>query len=128
MRKVLHFGNETFIAPCSVCGKDHSGTSYYCDDCKNAYMRDWRKTHPMNAEQRRRDSARSYTHTYVKRGKIVKPDACEWCKSPEKIEAHHPDYSKPLEVIWLCRSCHTLHHRKEAGRAANERNQLQVAA
>lgn len=26
----------------------------------------------------------------------------------ERIERHHPDYSKPLEVIFVCKSCHGL--------------------
>lgn len=128
MRKVLHFGNQTFIAPCSVCGKDHDGTGYYCRECRAAYNREWRKTHPMSPEQRRKDTTRSYTHTYVKRGKLAKATACEWCKSPEKIEAHHSDYSKPLEVTWLCRACHRLHHRKEKGAARIEQSQLAAAA
>lgn len=27
-----------------------------------------------------------------------------------KVEAHHPDYSKPLEVEWLCRRHHVERH------------------
>ena len=23
-----------------------------------------------------------------------------------RLEAHHPDHSKPLQIIWLCNSCH----------------------
>ena len=30
---------------------------------------------------------------------------CEFCGSTEYLERHHPDYSKPLEVITVCKSC-----------------------
>lgn len=33
---------------------------------------------------------------------------CELCG--KQAEAHHDDYSKPLEVRWLCRSHHRQHH------------------
>ena len=45
----------------------------------------------------------------VKVGLLV-PQPCEKCADTES-EAHHDDYDKPLEVRWLCRSCHYTHHR-----------------
>lgn len=40
---------------------------------------------------------------------------CEKCGAA-KVEAHHEDYSKPLEVRWLCSRCHGHEHRTvEAG-------------
>jgi hypothetical protein len=47
----------------------------------------------------------------LKRGKLVRPSSCEWCGGTNrKIQAHHEDYSKPLEVIWLCIPCHSARH------------------
>jgi hypothetical protein len=41
-------------------------------------------------------------------GRIVRPSICEDCGGTGKaIEAAHHDYAKPLEVRWLCRSCHS---------------------
>lgn len=38
---------------------------------------------------------------------------CEGCGST-KVHAHHPDYSKPLFVRWLCPKCHNQIHRRAA--------------
>jgi lipopolysaccharide export LptBFGC system permease protein LptF len=35
---------------------------------------------------------------------------CAQCGATEHLEKHHPDYSKPLEVIVLCASCHRRLH------------------
>lgn len=49
----------------------------------------------------------------IKAGLIIPPAACEKCHSQthgRALDGHHLDYSKPLEVIWLCRSCHEKEH------------------
>ena len=45
------------------------------------------------------------------RNKTLKPQPC-FC-SIKKTEAHHLDYSKPMDVIWLCVKHHRQLHRKE---------------
>ena len=42
----------------------------------------------------------------LKSGRLVRPDRCEQCQSIGTVEAAHEDYSQPLKVRWLCRSCH----------------------
>jgi len=43
---------------------------------------------------------------YLKINNIKKPCNCSHCNKEENLDAHHFDYSKPLEVVWLCRQCH----------------------
>jgi len=42
----------------------------------------------------------------VKSGKVIKPTICSKCGKLRKVTAHHDDYSKPLQVKWLCYECH----------------------
>ena len=73
-------------------------------------MREWRKSHPLNHEQRRKSAARSYAHVYKRRNILIQ-HFCEKCGSYES-QMHHPDYSRPLLVEWLCRPCHLALHRE----------------
>ncbi len=52
--------------------------------------------------------ARITLHQALKSGKIIKL-ACIKC-GDEVSQAHHPDYSKPLKVIWLCKKHHIEEH------------------
>lgn len=90
------------------CGQAARPKQRTCVDCHAAYMRGWRKTNPLTPEQRVKDNARSYAGVYKRRGKLVQ-QPCAVCGA-EKTEMHHHDYSKPLEVEWLCRPCHMRTH------------------
>lgn len=54
--------------------------------------------------------ARKMVHYAIKRGKLTRADKCQICGSMDHIEAHHKDYEKPLEVLWVCRLCHAAIH------------------
>ncbi len=49
----------------------------------------------------------------IRLGLMRKGTECILCGSSKQIEGHHEDYSKPLEVQWLCRKCHAILHKKK---------------
>ena len=55
--------------------------------------------------------ARSASHEAIISGKLVR-QPCETC-GELVVEGHHDDYTKPLEVRWLCKKHHNEHHRLE---------------
>lgn len=103
---------------CSKCGYDleeeRIGKYRYCLACHAAYMREHRPKHSdLPEEQKRRANARSYLNEYLRRGKVEKKP-CSVCGSSKKLEAHHEDYLKPLEVVWYCRKHHLKQHYGES--------------
>ena len=52
--------------------------------------------------------ARAKVNRAITSGKLLK-QPCEVCGN-KKADAHHDDYNKPLEVRWMCRSCHKKWH------------------
>lgn len=49
----------------------------------------------------------------VERGAVLKPTSCEDCErelEARLIHGHHADYSRPLDVEWLCARCHATRH------------------
>ncbi|MEK6882399.1 MAG: hypothetical protein AABY22_22455 [Nanoarchaeota archaeon] len=61
----------------------------------------YRKKHPEKIVAR--EMARRY---------VEKKKNCEKCGSSIFMQMHHPDHSKPLDVVTLCRKCHYKEHWK----------------
>lgn len=68
------------------------------------YTRKYKASRPDAVE------AHSKVYTEIRAGRIAR-QPCQICGN-DKADAHHEDYSKPLEVKWLCRKHHNELHRK----------------
>jgi transcriptional regulator with XRE-family HTH domain len=66
-----------------------------------------------------KDGARARLNHAVRMGKLKRPDECERCGADSRlVEAHHADYSRPLDVEWLCPACHSAEHNPQLQEAA----------
>ena len=64
----------------------------------------WRK------EDARRVRAHNAVARAIRKGSLIRCP-CERCENPKSV-AHHEDYDKPLEVMWLCDPCHKQRHKE----------------
>jgi len=115
---------------CTICKIEKHETDYkktgkgyfynYCKGCHREkdkiYRRNWRVSNTELNNQRtykyaennpEKVSAQKLVRKMVKLGKM-KRSSCEVCGN-DKVHGHHPDYSQPLYVKWLC----PLHHARE---------------
>jgi len=119
----------TYVDICEGCGEERRIKARGL--CTRCYNNDWNLNHrwQVNVSNQRwrinnpvklRESRRKRRHDPVKRkaqvmvanairdGKLIR-ESCENCGG-EPTQAHHDDYSKPLNIRWLCRDCHTEEH------------------
>ena len=67
-------------------------------------------TRAWRAQDARRAAAHSAVARAIRKGFLYK-DSCARCGSINSM-AHHEDYSKPLDVVWLCAPCHKQRHKE----------------
>lgn len=85
-------------AHCQEAGRKH-----YDATQKAEYARQQRAKHPEKYK------ARNAVSNALRSGKIQKTP-CTFCGSTENLHGHHEDYDHPLDVVWLCASCHGKLH------------------
>ena len=67
-------------------------------------------TRAWRFEDKRRTTAHNAVARAIKKGDLVR-SPCIRC-GEDKSLAHHEDYDKPLEVMWLCQPCHKQRHKE----------------
>lgn len=75
-----------------------------CEQKKKRYIERGAKEYYQNAHEILRGA--------LKMGILKRPTNCSVCGKGGRIEGHHKDYTKPLEVDWLCKKCHIAEHQK----------------
>jgi len=78
--------------------------SEHCKIYRANRLREYRKLYPE------KNRAHNLVRQAVISGKIIKKP-CEICGTLNNVQGHHEDYSKPLDVIWLCPIHHGWIHR-----------------
>lgn len=102
---------------------NNNGNGFICRNCAREKRREYRLTE-RGREVERLASRRAYikhkekwmarakVRYAVKTGLIIKPKICSSCLKKLPLQGHHEDYSKPLEIVWLCFGCHADADRK----------------
>lgn len=118
---------------CGSCGefkqlkmfyKDRTRKDGYRTTCAECDSEQNRKYRRINREKLKfknkavrtpeKTKAGQITRTAIKNGTLKRPGVCMSCMIVCKPEAHHEDYRAPLDVVWLCKSCHShLHFNKK---------------
>lgn len=103
-----------------------SGTRqlYHCRPCNTARLKKYRASANGSARARvatarsikkhqAKQDARDLLNKAIKAGSIIRPELCVVCGKETLCNGHHEDYTKPYEVLWVCRGCHADIHRKK---------------
>jgi len=75
--------------------------------CIPAAVAKWKARHPEAVK------AHDIAKCAVRSGRLMRPTNCEHCGKPSrKLHKHHKDYTRPLDVIFVCPHCHKAIHRQ----------------
>lgn len=108
LKSVCEYCDKEFFHVLSTPGKF---CSYYCRGKINAAHYIHSKRNITKEKNILKYYVRYYIMNLIKSDKIIRPKQCSACNIFCTPDAHHEDYNKPYEIMWLCRTCHSkLHH------------------
>ena len=118
------------VGECKECTKKRVKVRAMTNDSVREYERvrsryPHRKQHIQNTARQWNDKhPEAYKAHYavtnaVRDGRLTRLP-CLFCGA-DKVHGHHRDYSKPLDVVWLCPRCHHRLHANFPETAAHER-------
>lgn len=93
-------------------GKGSYKFEYRNKEARKEYVRNYTRGYRAkmkDPELAYKKTTRRLVYMAVQAGKLTK-GVCEVC-GEVKVEGHHTDYNKPLDVMWLCKKHHTEWHR-----------------
>lgn len=114
------------LKQCFKCGKDKPHAEFYrhpqmadgyLGKCKDCTREDVRENWKNNAETLRQTDlmrrklqkqANTTASNAIRDGKLTVAAACHYCGDTGKLEGHHWNYYRPLDVTWLCKRCHRI--------------------
>lgn len=115
---------------CMKCGEIKPLSAFYkhpgmkdghlnkCIECTKKDVANHKEQHPEKIFETRmkvfmkrktRTSLYKLMDAALKAGVIKNPGVCSVCgctSEDHRIEAHHEDYDKPLDIVWVCTPCH----------------------
>lgn len=78
----------------------------YCSDCSGGSKANYEAQIRHRAKHPERHRARDLVNKRIQSGKSLFKKACIFCG--KDAEMHHQDYSRPLDVTWVCPRHHRL--------------------
>ena len=133
-------GRDYYQSSCKDCHREEmrvynrtpkrreSNKQFYERLKSSGYFKEYQQQ--PEVKRRRAEQMRVYIQDPIKRAKflarwlakrmtengVIEQQPCALC-SNENSQRHHPDYNKPLLIVWLCANCHReLHNKAKAGK------------
>jgi hypothetical protein len=106
LEKIREYDKKRSMLPHRVqARKDYQQTEHGKAAIKRAAL-SYRMRYPMIY------AAHVIVGNAIRDKRLIVAESCSVCGSKEKIEGHHDDYTKPLDVRWLCEKCHKAWHKE----------------